>query len=73
MNDCDETMKGIADKEKSQKLTETLSTNNIPYDLDVKLAADLEQSSGHCRYTSRGYVNQVMTAEFQADTLIMMR
>ncbi len=73
LNDRQEILKEIAEKEKSCKSAETSSKNAIPADLDTKLIAELKQSSAHSKGESRGYVGQVLTAEFQADSLIMGR
>ena len=73
VNDRQEIMKEIAIKEKQSKSAETTSPNVISADLEEELIAELLQSSAHSKNASRGFVEKVTTAEFQADALIMGR
>ncbi len=41
--------------------------------LDDELIVELEQSAAHVRNAARGFVDNVKTAEFQADSFIMGR
>jgi hypothetical protein len=52
---------------------EAASSNIVSGNLDDKLIVELEQSAAHARNAARGFVDYVMTAEFQADSLIMGR
>ena len=73
VNNRSERMEEIATKEKACKSTKSASSNVIATDLDVKLVAELEQSSAHTKNASHGFVDKVMIAEFQDDALIMGR
>ena len=73
VNNRSEIMEEIVTKEKACKSAESASSNVIATDLDVKLVAELEQSSAHTKNASRGFVDKVMFAEFQADAQIMGR
>jgi len=72
-NDKQAIMSAIKEKEAAYKRAETAAGNAIPVDLNDKLAGELEHRSAHTKNVSRGFVNQVLTAEFQADALLMGR
>jgi len=66
-------MKEIAEKEKECKSAESTAYNVIPTNLDNQLSKALEISSAHSFTPSGGSVAKVITAEFQADAVLMQR
>ena len=66
-------MDKIKAKEREYKSAETAASNAIPSDLDDKLSAELSHRQAHTKNASRGFVDKVITAEFQADALLMGR
>jgi hypothetical protein len=66
-------MKEITRLEKDCRSAETALSNIVSDTLDDELIVELEQSAAHARIAARGFVGNVMTAEFQADSLIMGR
>ena len=63
----------IATLEKECRTAEAASSNVVSGTLDAELIVELEQTGAHLRNDARGFVHHVMTAEFQADSLIMGR
>mmetsp|Transcript_2837 Transcript_2837/g.5150 ORF Transcript_2837/g.5150 Transcript_2837/m.5150 type:complete len:472 (-) Transcript_2837:1596-3011(-) len=73
VNSRDEILTDINVKERACKTAETASNNVIQTDLAEKLEKELEQSVAHSSNIAGGFVDRVMTAEFQADALMMGR
>ena len=63
----------IATLEKECRTAEAASSNVVSGTLDAELIVELEQTGAHLRNDACGFVHHVMTAEFQADSLIMGR
>ena len=63
----------IATLEKECRTAEAASSNVVSGTLNAELIVELEQTGAHLRNDARGFVHHVMTAEFQADSLIMGR
>ena len=73
VNSRDEILIEINAKERACKTAETSSNNVIQTDLAEKLENELKQSVAHTSNIAGGFVDLVMTAEFQADALMMGR
>ena len=66
-------MKKIVKQEKECRSAEAASSNILSGSLDDELIVELEQSAAHVRNAARGFVDNVKTAGFQADSFIMGR
>lgn len=55
------------------KSAEKASDNTIQSNLQHQLVDELERSSAHTKNSARGYLEHVVTAEFQADALMVGR
>ena len=65
--------KEINANKKAHKTAETSSNDVIQTDLAGKIKKELKQSVAHSSNIAGGFVDEVMTAEFQADALMMGR
>ena len=63
----------VAKKQTTMKSKETRSQNVIQSNFEEKLVEELETTGAHARNDAGGAVLPVMTAEFQADAVIMGR
>ena len=68
-----QTINQIRNLEQVCKSAEKASDHTIQIDLQQQLVDELERSSAHAKNNARGYVEHVVTAEFQADALMVGR
>jgi hypothetical protein len=68
-----QTIKEIHNLEKICKTAETASNNTLPGNMPKLLSEELDRSSAHTKNSARGFVDYVVTAEWQADAYMIGR